>query len=220
LICFERVSKIYGAGQSDEVRALDQVSLSIAAGEFVAITGPSGAGKTTVMNLIGCLDLPTDGSYLLDGRDVSTYTKRQLAQLRARKIGCVFQSFNLIPRTSAALNIELPLVYAGLGDRTARVRRALEQVGLADRAKHMPSQLSGGQQQRVAIARALVTDPMILLADEPTGALDTVTGQEILNLLATLHRAGRTIVLITHEKDVARQADRIIQLYDGHLLAA
>jgi putative ABC transport system ATP-binding protein len=193
LICFERVSKIYGAGQSDEVRALDQVSLSIAAGEFVAITGPSGAGKTTVMNLIGCLDLPTDGSYLLDG---------------------------LIPRTSAALNIELPLVYAGLGDRTARVRRALEQVGLADRAKHMPSQLSGGQQQRVAIARALVTDPMILLADEPTGALDTVTGQEILNLLATLHRAGRTIVLITHEKDVARQADRIIQLYDGHLLAA
>jgi putative ABC transport system ATP-binding protein len=223
LIRFERVTKIYNCGQFEQVRALDEVSLSISAGEFVAITGPSGSGKTTAMNVIGCLDLPTEGRYLLDGVDVSTYSKRQLAQLRSHKIGCVFQSFNLIPRTSAARNIELPLIYARMGDRVARVARvarALEQVGLADRAKHTPSQLSGGQQQRVAIARALVADPMILLADEPTGALDTVTGREILNLLTALHDAGRTVVLITHEKDVARLADRVIQLYDSRLLTA
>jgi putative ABC transport system ATP-binding protein len=218
-IRLERVTMVYGAGHAEQVRALDQVSLSIAAGEFVAITGPSGSGKTTMMNLIACLDLPTEGRYLLDGVDVSTYSKRQLARLRGRTVGCVFQSFNLIPRTTAALNVELPLVYASMGNRAARVRLALEQVGLADRARHMPSQLSGGQQQRVAIARALVTDPTILLADEPTGALDTVTGEEILSLLTELHRTGRTVVLITHEKDVAGRADRIIQLYDGHLVS-
>ncbi|HWN31642.1 MAG TPA: ABC transporter ATP-binding protein [Pseudonocardia sp.] len=218
LIRLVEVSKIYGSGHFDEVRALDRVSLTIRAGEFVAIMGSSGAGKTTLMNVLGCLDPPSEGEYYLDGTDVSSYNKRELAGIRGRKVGCVFQTFNLIPRTSAARNVELPLVYAGIRNRSARAVRALEQVGLADRMKHLPSQLSGGQQQRVCIARALVADPMILVADEPTGALDSVTGREILKLLIELHEAGRTVVLITHDKEDARAADRVIQLRDGRLI--
>jgi putative ABC transport system ATP-binding protein len=170
------------------------------------------------MNVLGCLDPPSEGRYFLDGTDVSDYSQRELARIRGSKVGCVFQSFNLIPRTSATRNVELPLVYAGIRDRTARASRALEQVGLSDRMKHMPSQLSGGQQQRVCIARALVADPMILVADEPTGALDSVTGREIIKLLVALHEAGRTVVLITHEKEEARVADRVIHLRDGRLI--
>jgi putative ABC transport system ATP-binding protein len=218
LIRMVEVSKVYQAGPVETVRALDRVSLTIEAGEFVAIMGPSGSGKTTMMNVLGCLDPPTEGKYFLDGIDVSNYSGRELARIRGRKVGCVFQSFNLIPRTSAARNVELPLVYAGIRDRAERATLALQQVGLGDRTKHMPSQLSGGQQQRVAIARALVADPMILVADEPTGALDSVTGQEIIKLLVTLHEAGRTIVLITHEKEVGRVADRVIHLRDGRIV--
>jgi putative ABC transport system ATP-binding protein len=217
LIRLVEVSKIYRAGHVEEVRALDKVSLTIETGEFVAITGPSGSGKTTMMNILGCLDPPTEGKYFLEGTDVSNYNARELARIRGSKVGCVFQSFNLIPRTSAASNVELPLIYAGIRNRAARTARALRQVGLTDRMKHMPSQLSGGQQQRVCIARALVTDPTILVADEPTGALDSVTGREIIKLLVELHEAGRTVVLITHEKDVAKVPDRIIRLRDGHL---
>jgi len=218
LIRLEEVSKIYRAGPTEEIRALDRVDMTIEAGEFVAVMGPSSAGKTTLMNVLGCLDPPSEGRYFLDGTDVSDYSQRELARIRGSKVGCVFQSFNLIPRTSATRNVELPLVYAGIRDRTARASRALEQVGLSDRMKHMPSQLSGGQQQRVCIARALVADPMILVADEPTGALDSVTGREIIKLLVALHEAGRTVVLITHEKEEARVADRVIHLRDGRLI--
>ncbi|WP_445185227.1 ABC transporter ATP-binding protein [Pseudonocardia sp. Cha107L01] len=218
LIRLEEVSKIYRAGPNEEIRALDRVNMTIEAGEFVAVMGPSSAGKTTLMNVLGCLDPPSEGRYFLDGTDVSDYSQRELARIRGSKVGCVFQSFNLIPRTSASRNVELPLVYAGIRDRTARASRALEQVGLSDRMKHMPSQLSGGQQQRVCIARALVADPMILVADEPTGALDSVTGREIIKLLVALHEAGRTVVLITHEKEEARVADRVIHLRDGRLI--
>ncbi|HEX4251296.1 MAG TPA: ABC transporter ATP-binding protein [Pseudonocardia sp.] len=220
LIRLVGVSKIYGTAQVDQVRALDRVSMTIRAGEFVAIMGSSGAGKTTLMNVLGCLDPPSEGSYFLDGTDVASYNKRELAKIRGRKVGCVFQSFNLIPRTTAARNVELPLVYAGIRNRAAKAAKALEQVGLGDRMKHMPSQLSGGQQQRVCIARALVADPAILVADEPTGALDSVTGREILRLLIDLHEAGRTVVLITHDKEDARAADRVIRLRDGRLLNA
>jgi putative ABC transport system ATP-binding protein len=216
LIRLVEVSKVFRAGH-ELVRALDGVSLTIDAGEFVAVTGPSGAGKTTLMNVLGCLDLPTEGRYFLDGVDVSGYTKEEFARVRGRKVGCVFQTFNLIPRTTAAGNVELPLVYAGVRDRAARTEKALAQVGLLDRRKHLSSQLSGGQQQRVCIARALVTDPAILLADEPTGALDAATGRGIIQLLVDLHRAGRTIVLITHEKDVASVAQRVIQMRDGRI---
>jgi putative ABC transport system ATP-binding protein len=218
LIRLEEVSKIYRASPTEEIRALDRVNMTIEAGEFVAVMGPSSAGKTTLMNVLGCLDPPSEGRYFLDGTDVSDYSQRELARIRGSKVGCVFQSFNLIPRTSASRNVELPLVYAGIRDRTARASRALEQVGLSDRMKHMPSQLSGGQQQRVCIARALVADPMILVADEPTGALDSVTGREIIKLLVALHEAGRTVVLITHEKEEARVADRVIHLRDGRLI--
>ena len=217
LIQLAEVSKIYH-DKFDTVRALDRLTMTIDAGEFVAVTGPSGSGKTTLMNVLGCLDLPTEGTYQLDGTDVSTYSKHALAQLRGRKVGCVFQSFNLLPRTSAVRNVELPLIYAGIRNRAARSAQALEQVGLADRAAHLPNQLSGGQQQRVAIARALVTDPMLLVADEPTGALDSATGRDIIRLLTALNETGRTIVLITHERDVARAAHRTLRLVDGRLV--
>jgi putative ABC transport system ATP-binding protein len=218
LIRLEEVSKVFQAGH-ELVRALNRVSLTIEAGEFVAVTGPSGAGKTTLMNVLGCLDLPTEGRYFLDGADVSRYPKGELARVRGRKVGCVFQTFNLIPRTTAAGNVELPLVYAGVRDRAARTAEALAQVGLLDRRKHLSNQLSGGQQQRVCIARALVTDPAILVADEPTGALDGATGRGIIQLLVDLHRAGRTIVLISHEKDVASVAQRVIRMRDGRIEA-
>jgi putative ABC transport system ATP-binding protein len=212
------VTKIYLMGEN-EVRALDNVDLDIAAGEMVAIMGASGSGKSTMMNILGCLDIPTEGSYHLDGIDVAARSDNELAAIRNHKIGFVFQSFNLIPRTSASRNVELPLVYAGAKDRAARARRALEQVGLGNRQKHLPNELSGGQQQRVAIARALVTDPAMLLADEPTGNLDSASSIEIMKLLVGLNEAGRTVVLITHEEEIATFAKRVIRLRDGRIVS-
>jgi putative ABC transport system ATP-binding protein len=216
MIQIEDVTKVYRMGKV-EVQALSRVNLAIGDGELVAIMGPSGSGKTTLMNILGCLDVPTSGHYLLDGTDVSRLSGTQLARIRGRRIGFVFQLFNLVPRTSAIRNVELPLVYAGVSSRRLRARRALEQVGLGDRANHLPTELSGGQQQRVAIARALINDPAILLADEPTGNLDTVSSTEILTLLAALNDAGRTVVIITHEEEVARFAKRVVRLRDGRI---
>ncbi len=214
----EDVVKVYRMG-SIQVQALRGVSFSVAEGEFLAIMGASGSGKSTLMNIIGCLDLPTSGRYLLDGVDVRGLNDNQLAAIRNRKIGFVFQSFNLIPRSTALHNVEMPLIYAGVsGGRRQRAMAALDAVALADRAAHQPSELSGGQQQRVAIARALVTEPAILLADEPTGNLDSESSLEILRLLVELNDNGRTIVLITHENDIARFAKRVVRLKDGLVL--
>ena len=219
MITLEGITKVYRAGEV-EVPALKGVSLHIPEGEFVAIMGPSGSGKSTLMNVIGCLDQPTEGRYILDGYDVSALTDDQLAWIRNRKIGFVFQSFNLIPRVSAAHNVEMPLIYAGDSvQRRERAMAALESVGLLDRAGHLPNELSGGQQQRVAVARALVTDPAILLADEPTGNLDTESSLEILKLLRDLNQQGRTIVLITHEADIAAFAQRVVRLRDGVIVS-
>jgi putative ABC transport system ATP-binding protein len=215
LIEIEKVSKVYRMG-SVEVHALNGVDLRVDNGEFVAIMGASGSGKTTLMNIIGCLDLPSTGSYFLDGVDVRKLNDNQLAAIRNRKIGFVFQSFNLIPRSSAVHNVEMPLIYAGVtSGRRERALAALESVGLADRARHQPSELSGGQQQRVAIARALVTEPALLLADEPTGNLDSESSQEIMRLLQELNEEGRTVVLITHEDELAAFARRLVRLRDG-----
>jgi putative ABC transport system ATP-binding protein len=210
------VHKTHGAGET-AVHALRGVSLTVERGEYVAIMGSSGSGKSTLMNILGCLDVPSAGRYLLDGVDVSRLSDRQLALVRNRRIGFVFQSFNLIPRMTALSNVELPLAYAGLraGERRRRARAALDLVGLADRAGHEPNQLSGGQQQRVAVARALVTAPALVLADEPTGNLDTQSTNDMLVVLDRLNRTGRTIVLITHEPDVAAHARRLIRLVDG-----
>jgi putative ABC transport system ATP-binding protein len=215
-----RVTKTYGDGDT-AVHALRGISLTVGRGDYVAIMGSSGSGKSTLMNILGCLDIPTTGRYLLDGLDVSELSDRQLALVRNRRIGFVFQSFNLIPRTTALANVELPLAYAGLkaADRRARARAALDMVGLADRASHEPNQLSGGQQQRVAVARALVAAPALILADEPTGNLDTQSSSEVLAVLDRLNRSGRTIVLITHENDVAAHARRLIRLVDGRVVA-
>jgi putative ABC transport system ATP-binding protein len=212
------VHKTYSTGLV-EVEALRGIDLEVEEGNYVAIMGPSGSGKSTLMHIIGCLDTPTSGSYELDGIDVSSMTEKSLAEVRNRKIGFVFQQFNLLASLSALRNVELPLIYAGVGaaERKARARVALERVGLADRMQHRPGELSGGQQQRVSVARALVTDPTLLLADEPTGALDSHSTEDILALFEELNDSGRTIVIITHEHDVAARARRIVHIHDGLL---
>ncbi len=216
MIQLQKVSKIYEMG-NDKVYALDHASMEIQRGEFVSIVGPSGSGKSTLMNIIGCLDVADEGNYILDGISVEHYSERELAKIRNRKIGFIFQNFNLLPRLTAEENVELPLIYQGLSaqERKHRVCKALEQVELSGRRRHLPAQLSGGQQQRVAIARALVTMPSLFLADEPTGNLDTRTGQEIMGLFHELHVAGNTIVLITHDNQVAGEAERKVHIRDG-----
>ena len=218
MIVLEDVSKIYSIG-GEEVRALDHASLHIRKGEFVSVIGPSGSGKSTLMNIIGCLDLATSGTYLLDGQPISAYSENELAAIRNRKIGFIFQDFNLLPRLTAAGNVELPLIYQHLHkkERDERVREALEKVGLWDRRNHKPTELSGGQQQRVAIARALATRPSIFLADEPTGNLDQKTGRDLIRIFHELHDEGHTIVLITHDAAVAAEAARSIKILDGHV---
>lgn len=216
MIRLKDVSKIYRMGTS-EVRALDHANMEIEKGEFVSIVGPSGSGKSTVMNIIGCLDTADEGEYILDGIAIEQYSETELAGIRNRKIGFIFQNFNLLPRLSAEENVELPMIYQKVktADRKRRVREALERVELTHRRHHRPAELSGGQQQRVAIARALVTEPSLFLADEPTGNLDSRTGEEIMELFHELHRAGNTIVLITHDNQVADEAERKICIRDG-----
>ena len=218
MIQLKNVSKIYEMG-NEKVYALNHASLRIREGEFVSIIGPSGSGKSTMMNMIGCLDTADEGEYILDGVSIENYTERELAKIRNRKIGFIFQNFNLLPRLTAEENVELPLIYQKISapERKRMVWEALDQVGLSHRMNHCPVELSGGQQQRVAIARALVTKPSLFLADEPTGNLDSRTGQEIMTLFHELHEAGNTIVLITHDNQVAEEAERKIQIRDGRV---
>jgi len=220
MIEFEKIYKIYNMGDS-EVRAVDGVSFKINKGEFVAIVGQSGSGKSTCMNIIGALDVPTSGKYLLNGNDVSKMSDNELAEIRNKQIGFIFQQYNLIPKLNVYENVELPLLYSNIDskEREKRVLESLEKVGLLERKHHMPSQLSGGQQQRVSIARALVTKPSLILADEPTGALDSRTGREILEFLKKLNNEGNTVVLITHDISIAEEAKRIIRIQDGKIIS-
>ncbi len=217
LIELKDIKKIYEIGGTVKVPALKNINLGLAKNEYVAIMGPSGSGKSTLMNILGCLDTPSDGIYMLNGHNVSEMTDDELAEIRNREIGFVFQTFNLLPRANALHNVELPLIYSGTSasQRRKQAIEALEKVGLADRMDHKPNELSGGQRQRVAIARALVNKPSIILADEPTGNLDSRTGEEIMEIFENLHDAGNTIVLVTHEEYIAEHSDRIIRLRDG-----
>jgi len=216
LLQLKNIGKKYTIG-TEEINALRSITLNIEKGEYVALMGPSGSGKSTLMNIIGCLDTPTQGEYSLNGREVSKMTDNELAEIRNKEIGFVFQTFNLVPRSNALDNVALPLVYAGLGreERMRRAEQALRDVGLGDRIKHKPNELSGGQRQRVAVARALVNKPSIILADEPTGNLDSKTTEEIMGLFREIHSRGNTVIVVTHEEDIARQALRIVRLKDG-----
>ena len=221
LIDIRNLYKIYNEGKESEVRALDGVTLTIDRGEFVAIIGQSGSGKSTLMNILGCLDIPTYGDYWLDGTDITELTDKQLAHIRNKQIGFIFQGYNLIPALNARENVELPLIYQGLGmdQRYDRAMEALARVGMEDRADHRPAEMSGGQQQRVAIARAIATHPPIIMADEPTGALDSRTGRHVLEILRGLYREGTTILLITHDDGIAATARRVVRLSDGKIIA-
>ncbi len=216
IINLENISRVYQVG-SEEVHALDDVSLKIDSNEYVAIMGPSGSGKSTLMNIVGCLDTPTSGSYILKGTDVSDMSDNELAEVRNREIGFVFQTFNLLPRATSFHNVELPLIYAGVpaAERRVRAEQALASVGLKERMLHKPNELSGGQRQRVAVARALVVGPSIILADEPTGNLDSKTGEDIMSLFHEIYKLGNTIILVTHEEYIANHAKRVIRLLDG-----
>ena len=218
LIHIENMKKIYNPGEN-EVRALDGINLDIERGDLVAIVGHSGSGKSTLMNMLGCLDTPTSGKYVLDGQDVASMTDNQLADVRNKEIGFIFQGFNLISNLDAVGNVELPLVYRGVSknERKQLAMEALKSVGLEDRMKHKPNEMSGGQQQRVAVARAVAAKPPIILADEPTGNLDTKSTQEILEILKELHRSGRTVIIITHDEEIASQAHRVIRILDGRI---
>lgn len=218
LIKVEDLCKIYNPGEN-EVRALDHVNLEIGQGEFVAIIGQSGSGKSTFMNMLGCLDIPTSGKYYLNGTDVSTMTDSQLSTIRNKEIGFIFQGFNLIANLTAIENVELPLIYRGIDKKTRRdlAKEALEMVGLGQRMDHKPAEISGGQQQRVAIARAIAAKPPVILADEPTGNLDTASSKEILDILKDLHEGGRTVILITHDNGIAQQAKRVVRIMDGKI---
>ena len=221
LIYIKNIYKIYNEGKESEVRALDGVSLQVDRGEFVSIIGQSGSGKSTLMNILGCLDIPTYGDYHLDGTDITELTDKQLAHIRNKQIGFIFQGYNLIPALNARENVELPLIYQGLGmdQRYDRAMEALARVGMEDRADHRPAEMSGGQQQRVAIARAIATHPPVIMADEPTGALDSKTGRHVLEILHTLHEEGSTVILITHDNGIAATAERIVRLSDGHIVS-
>lgn len=218
ILKMEDICKSYYMGE-EEIEVLHNINLKVHSGEFLSILGPSGSGKSTMMNIIGCLDTPTKGKYFLSGLDIESYDEVALAKVRNKEIGFVFQSFQLLPRSSALKNVELPLIYAGMaaGERRERAESMLEKVGLGDRMKNYPNQLSGGQQQRVAIARALVTEPTILLADEPTGALDQKTGNQVMELFEEINQEGRTIIMITHDTNIAKYAERVVHILDGYL---
>lgn len=218
MLKLKNIKKYYKMGDTT-VKALDDVSFEVKSGEFVAIVGPSGSGKSTLMNIMGCLDVPTEGGYFVDGEDVSSFKEKQLAAFRNKKIGFIFQGFNLLPKLTAIENVELPMIYQGVSrsERSARAEEALLKVGILERKKHLPTELSGGQQQRVAIARAIATKPSVILADEPTGNLDSKTGEEVLEILKNLNKAGTTIVMITHDNEIASHASRVVRIFDGKI---